>query len=241
MSRYLNAIAEATNTIRVQRWTIGVLGAVALMSLIGWRTRDTHLTMHIPPDLTNGATLKVGGKPDVPPPNVYTFGFYVWQQINNWQRDGNKDYGQQIYDYQWYITPACRQQLEADMRNKSDAAELIGRTRTIMEIAGQGFTPNRVITQGGDTWTVIADVMLNETIKGMAVKTTYIRYPLRVVRYDVNMDKNPWGLAIDCFGNRRPERLDVANIKVPANNAPAVLPQPAGTTGTGTQGARSAQ
>lgn len=213
MSRYLNAFSQATNTIAVQRWTIGVLGIVAVAALIGWRTRDTNLTIHIPPDLSSGAVLKVGKRADVPPPNVYIFAFHVWQQINNWTKDGATDYGQQIFDYQWYITPACRQQLEADMRIKADASELVGRTRTIMEIPGQGYTSERVASLGSGAWTVSADVILNEYVKGVLVKKTYVRYPLRVVRYAVDSERNPWGLAVDCFGDGRPERLDASVIK----------------------------
>lgn len=212
-SRYLNALSEATNTIKHQRWAIGGLTIVALAALVGWRTRDDNLTVHIPPDLSAGAIMKIGRRPDVPAPNVYLFGFHVWQQLNNWSKDGAKDYGQQIFDYQWYITPSCRQQIETDMRLKADASELVGRTRTIMEIPGQGYTDDRVTRLGSGAWRVRLDVSIEETVKGVSVKKTYVRYPLRVVRYDVNRERNAWGLAVDCFGNDRPERLDVSSLK----------------------------
>lgn len=239
MSRYLHAISQATSTIKLQRWTIGVLAVITTLALFGWKTKDTQLTAHIPPDLSSGATIKIGGTPEVPPPNVYAFGFYVWQQINNWTTDGAKDYGEQLFSLQHYVTPACREQLVADMKFKAGNGELITRTRAIMEIPGMGFTAERVTNHGNGTWTVMLDTALLETSRGLRVKDTYIRYPLRVVRYDVSRENNPFGLAVDCFGNRRPERMDVQTMKstpVAAPGAaahspesqivPATLPQP---------------
>ena len=41
------------------------------------------------------------------------------------------------------------------------------------------------------------DMELIETVRGMTVKNPIIRYPLRVVRYAVDPELNPWGLALD--------------------------------------------
>jgi integrating conjugative element protein (TIGR03746 family) len=231
MSRYLNAISEATSTVRAQRWTIGSLSVITVLALLGWKTKDTELTAHIPPDLSNGAVIKIGGKPEVPPPNVYAFGFYIWQQVNNWPTDGAQDYGRQLFAMQNYLTPACREQLAADLKAKAGNGELVTRTRALMEIPGLGFASNRIANHGDGSWTVLLDTYLAETSRGLRVKDTYIRYPLRVVRYDASREHNPWSLAIDCFGDRRPERLDISAMKAaptpaPVSNAPAILPQP---------------
>jgi integrating conjugative element protein (TIGR03746 family) len=229
MSRYLHAISQATSTVRLQRWTIGALTVITLASLAGWRYKETQLTAHIPPDLSNGMELKIGGKPQVPAPNVYAFGFYMWQQINNWPVDGGNDYPKAIFAYQHYVTPACRNQLEADAKIRAGAGELVRRTRSLMEIPGQGFSANRVTDHGNGAWTVLLDTALLETQHGVNVKRAFLRYPLRVVRYDASRESNPFGLAIDCFGNRRPERLEVKDITVepvmsPDASIPAVLP-----------------
>ena len=100
MSRYLHAISQSTSTVRTQRWTIGVLAVITVIALLGWKYKDTQLTAHIPPDLSNGATIKIGGNAEVPPANVYAFGFYIWQQINNWPNDGVQDYGKQLFSLQ---------------------------------------------------------------------------------------------------------------------------------------------
>ena len=53
------------------------------------------------------------------------------------------------------------------------------------------------------------DAVIEETVAGMEVKHTRIRYPLRIVRYDVDRELNPWGLAIDCFAEA-PSKLEDA-------------------------------
>jgi integrating conjugative element protein (TIGR03746 family) len=230
MSRYKNALSQAASISRSQRFTIGALAIITVIALAGWRYKETQLTAHIPPDLSNGMSLKIGGTPQVPPPNVYAFGYYIWQQINNWPNDGGADYAKQIFALQSYITPACRSQLDADLKIKEGNGELILRTRAIMEIPGYGFAANRVTDHGNGAWTVLLDAALLETSRGIAVKRTYIRYPLRVVRYEADREQNPFGLAIDCFGNRRPERLEerdivVEQVMAPNASIPAVLPK----------------
>jgi len=44
-------------------------------------------------------------------------------------------------------------------------------------------------------------------VKGMTVKKTAIRYPLRVVSLSVDPESNPWGLALDGFAGKGPHRL----------------------------------
>lgn len=231
MSRYLNAVSQGAFTVRAQRWTIGALAAVACVAIGYAHFKDTQFTAYIPPDLSQGATLKIGGTPEVPAPYVYTFAFHLWQMVNNWPSDGAEDYSKQIAALKYYFTPACRSQLEEDLRIKGGNGELKKRTRAIMEIPGAVFSADRVTAHGDGSWTVLLDTQLMETSLGVPVKQAFIRYPLRVVRYDVSRDNNPFQLAIDCFGDRRPERLlssDVPVAPMPASAAatPAILPQP---------------
>jgi hypothetical protein len=52
------------------------------------------------------------------------------------------------------------------------------------------------------------DLELNESVQGMRVKQTTIRYPIRVSRYPVDAATNPWGLALDGYAADGPVRLD---------------------------------
>jgi integrating conjugative element protein (TIGR03746 family) len=214
MSKFVDALQQSKAENRRLFYLCLILAATAAGAMWGWKTAPNSMTVHVPPDLRNGATLKGGITPEVPDTTVYTFAFYIWQQVNRWQADGSKDYGDQIYSLQSFLTPGCREQLIADMNQRNNAGELARRTRAVMEIPGLGYVPERVLIGGANTWKVLLDAQLQETQGLVSVKDTFIRYPLRVVRYDIDREKNPWQLAIDCFGGERPARLDAKAVAV---------------------------
>ena len=74
-------------------------------------------------------------------------------------------------------------------------------------IPGHGYEERRVDVLSKDSWIVWLDLDLLESVKGMTVKHTAIRYPLRVVRHAVDLEANPWGLALDGFGGDGPRRV----------------------------------
>ena len=72
----------------------------------------------------------------------------------------------------------------------------------MQERPGHSFDELRVQILNSRTWVVWLDLELQESVKGMSIKRTLIRYPLRVVRYAVDHEKNPWQLALDGFNRR---------------------------------------
>ena len=48
-----------------------------------------------------------------------------------------------------------------------------------------------MLSEGPDAWTVLLDMQVTETFGGQGVKDVFIRYPLRVVRFDVDRERNP--------------------------------------------------
>lgn len=232
---YLDALATARAANKTLRNMVVIVAALGAGGMYLAARMPHEIEVHLAPNIQGGDSVTVaGGESPVPEVNVYGFAYYIWQQINRWQTDGFTDYGKQIYYYQAYITPSCRAQLENDMQTRGGAGELRSRTRIMTEIPGFGFAPNRVIAQGTNAWTVLLDMQLQESFKGQQIKDVYIRYPMRVVRYDVDREKNPWRLAIDCYGNNRPARLNPAEVSavqkgkqnpnLPAEIAPATLP-----------------
>jgi integrating conjugative element protein (TIGR03746 family) len=222
MSKYTHALDNRDAIIKLQWVGIAILSAALLLAIHGLITAPRDLTLHIPPDLRSGATLKPG---DVPEPNVYAFAHYIWQQVNHWSRDGDKDYGAAIYRMQAYLTPSCREWLERDLVTKANNGELSLRTRALQEIAGHEFEESRVRTLSDGAWRVEVDYEIKETVRGVAVKETGVRYPLRVVRFDADRERNPFGLAVDCFNDtEQPSRLDLAA----EYRSPASAPRPTG-------------
>lgn len=207
MGKFNNALDNKEAIIKLQWVFVAILALALLLAIRGLQNAPDELTLHIPPDLRSGATIRPG---EVPPPNVYTFAHYIWQQVNHWSRDGDKDYGAAIFRMQAYITPACREWLEQDLKTKANNGELSLRTRALQEIPGHEYEESRVRPLSGSAWRVEVDYEIKETVRGMPVKETGVRYPLRVVRFDADREQNQFGLAVDCFNDtEQPSRLDL--------------------------------
>jgi integrating conjugative element protein (TIGR03746 family) len=207
MAGFTNELDNKRFVIKLQWVFIAILTVLALYAISGWRAAPHEMTVHVPPDLRSGTRVKVG---EVPLPNVYAFAYYIWQQVNRWPQDGEKDYGAAIFKMQAFITPSCRQLLETDMTRKSNNGELTLRTRSLQEVPGHGYEDSHVVPLGNSVWKVLLDAEVFETVHGISVKNTAVHYPLRVVRFDADREANPFGLAIDCFDDDdQPARLDL--------------------------------
>ena len=196
MSRYRNELAGQREAIRALWGAVAVALICALILGVGWMTAPSALRIHIPPDLTAGATVR----PDDPgPPHVYTFALYLWQQLYRWPSDGATEYRAKLDALVHFLTPACRQDRLDDFAARSSRRELAGRQRAVWELPGRGYAAERVYHEGAGSWVVSLDLMIEESVLGERVKSRAVAYPVRVVRYDVDRELNPWGLALDCL------------------------------------------
>lgn len=189
--------------------TLRIVVVCLLLAVVAlwWRNGTLQETrrLYIPPDLTQGMVTDFD---HVPTPLVYTFAYYILQQLNRWTTDGEKDYPKQIYTLQGFLTPGCRAALEADMNTKQGLGELRQRVRSLQEILGQSYTRQRVQIESNSAWLTWLDVNVVESIGGHPVKDVLLRYPMRVVRFDVDKEINPWGLALACDASMRPVLLN---------------------------------
>ena len=64
-------------------------------------------------------------------------------------------------------------------------------------------------------WVVTLDISADEYHGAEQVKRALVRYPIKVVRVDVDPARNPFGLALDCY-EAAPQR-----IATPAPEQPA--------------------
>ena len=207
MSRVKNEVLRLEAHIKSLRLGGGVLFALALVMGIGWWNAPRDLTVHVPPDLRSGSTRKWW---EVPPESVYAFTFYVWQQLQRWPTNGDDDYPRNLHALSSYLTPACRAFLQQDYEYRRNAGELRQRVRGIYEIPGRGYGENpaqRVRAVSERDWVVTLDVTADEYYASEQVKRAFVRYPLKVTRMDVDPQRNPFGLAIDCYDGA-PQRID---------------------------------
>lgn len=213
MSRFRNEITHLQAHIKTLQLGAGALCALTLVMGVGWWNAPRSLTIHVPPDLRSGSTRPWW---EVPPESVYAFTFYVWQQLQRWPTNGDEDYPRNLHTLSNYFTPACKAFLRQDYEYRRSAGELRRRVRGIYEIPGRGYGENptlRVRTISDRDWVVTLDVTADEYYASEQVKRALVRYPLKVVRMDVDPQRNPFGLGIDCYEGA-PQR-----IAAPANSA----------------------
>ena len=209
MSRYRHVLENAYSNARTLWCVVGVEAFLILILGIGLMRAPSALTIHIPPDLKTGAMVQAN---EPLPANVYAFAVYIFQQLYRWPSDGATDFSNAIYTLASYLTPSYRATLISDLEAKAKRGELAGRERGMQELPGHGFSEERVRTLQAGVWIVSVDMELFETVKGMAVKRKAIRYPLRVVRYDIDRETNPWGLALDGYATTGPTALDIKDL-----------------------------
>jgi integrating conjugative element protein (TIGR03746 family) len=224
VSRFKNEVTHLQAHIKTWRLGAGALFALALVLGFGWLSAPRDLTIHVPPDLRSGSVRKWW---EVPPESVYAFTFYVFQQLNRWPTNGEDDYARNIHALSAYLTPACETFLRQDYDDRRSAGELRQRVRGIYEIPGRGFgndPTTRVRVVSDRDWIVTLDVTVDEYYGAEQVKRALVRYPLKVVRMDVDPERNPFGLALDCYSST-PQRI------TPQDSSPPVASGLGGPSG----------
>jgi len=204
MSKFKHALAERDAHIISLRIGLGVLLLIAAALWYGWQSAPRLLTVHNPPDLRAGSTRPWW---EIPPGTVYAFTFYIFQQLNRWPTNGEEDYANNLQSLKPYLTSSCHALFEKDYLQRKEAGELRDRARGIYEIPGRGFNHKRVAVYDKDNWQVTLDLAVDEHYRSEPIKRALVRYPIKVIRYDIDSEKNPWGLMLDCY-NGNPQRLE---------------------------------
>ncbi len=227
MGRYIKKIANLESANNALVYGLAWVGIVGCAGIYFAQKVPHQIDFHMAPNLQPGQVVSVkDGVSPVEKPNVYGFAYYTWQQINRWSKDGAKDYGSQLFAFQHYVTPSCQEYLKSDIKKKSGLGELNGRTRSLSELPGNAFSDARVVPDGANAWTAYLDLQLVETLKGQVVKDVAVRYPVRVVRYEVDLEKNPWRLGVDCGEGTKPQRLQALSSPGAAASAPRPVSVP---------------
>ncbi|EDT2963650.1 TIGR03746 family integrating conjugative element protein [Salmonella enterica subsp. enterica] len=207
MSQFKHALAARDAHIATLRLFIGIMLLISAALGYGWHSAPKDLVIHNPPDLRAGSTRPWW---EVPTGQIYAFSFYIFQQLNRWPLNGDDDYSRNITALSAYLTPACHTKLLQDYQQRRDRGELRDRVRGIYEIPGRGFQQQRVQVLDRDHWIVTLDLTVDEYYRSEPVKRALVRYPLSIVRFDVDAEKNPWGLALDCYAGQ-PQKLEAAS------------------------------
>jgi integrating conjugative element protein (TIGR03746 family) len=181
--------------IQLQKRFIGVLCVLTLAFFTGWITSPSRLTVYLPPDIQNGATIKAGSIPD---PLIYSFAYEVWQELNYWPAENGDDYQKNIRTYWSYLTPKFKAELLEDSAELKASGQ-IQRIRYLQGLSGAAYESVNVKKIGTDTWEVDLKMRLTEFKNNQAVKDVEIIYPLKITRVNVSTQNNPYGLALAGF------------------------------------------
>lgn len=203
---FLNALENERQIGRLKtRLLIGQLVIMAIMA-IGWSSAPNQITLHYPPDLRSGATMKIG---EISEAEVYLFAEYISQQLNNWPNNGERDYQSRISTLRPYFTPEYQANLQHDYDSRKKQGELRKRVRNWSPLPGTTYDDSFVEKIGAHGWLVWLDVQIREYVSGGKVKEIVLKVPMRVIPYDVNRESNPWGLALDGPGQYNPRIVEI--------------------------------
>ncbi len=188
-----------------------MLMALALVGSIGlyWNLSKTD-TLWVPPDTSNGAMVQKN-MPDKA--NIYGFSNYIMQYLYHWPIDGAEDYKKNVFDLSFYITPNFKAWLDKDYGTSANFAginELSGRQRMLLPLDQKRYSSASVKPLADGVWEITLYYQLREHYKREKIKDTPMRYRLRVVRSEVDPERNAWGLKIDGFVES-PSRVEIGD------------------------------
>ncbi len=181
--------------IRVQKMIILLLFILCAVLSVGWMTSPSRLTVYIPPDIQNGATVKAG---TVPLPLIYSFAYEVWQELNYWPMEGESDYQKNIATYTPYLTMQFKSELLEDYAALKSSGQL-QRIRYLQGLNGVAYEGASIKQLSSHTWEVDLTMRLTEYKNNQSVKDVEIIYPLKVIQTSISPSHNPYGLEIAGF------------------------------------------
>jgi len=181
--------------IRLQKLMIYLLFSIILLLSIGWATAPSRLVVYIPPDIQNGATFKAGSIPDS---LIYSFAYQIWQEINYWPDDLGEDYKKNILRYRFYLTQKFKENLLTNNSDLTTSGQL-NRIRYLQGLNGAAYDVTNVKKISSNSWEVDLRMRLTEFKNNQIVKDVEILYPIKVVKHNVSVENNPYGLALAGF------------------------------------------
>lgn len=212
MPVYEDLLEQKNMTIRML-FRLLIIAVVAIIVIAnGWSNAQDEIDVHYPPNITVSTTMKAGY---IPEETIYAFVPLILQQLFLWENNGAEDYEKNRYRLRQFLTPKFSLYVHSQIEKGVKAGTLNGIKRSMQMMPDSVYKDVSVQMQGKH-WVVWIDTIVKDTIKGVPIDDKFRRMAVRVVRYDINRDLNPWGLAIDGIEKQIPIRAadDVEMMKV---------------------------
>lgn len=192
---FINEMHNLQAKINIRNTIIAMLVLFAMLLFLLLVTYPNRLVVDFPPDPRITQSVKPGYKY---PSTVHAFAAMIFQYLNTWETNGEKDYRDRRNMLRAYMTPFFYKAAQADFQDKLKKGELKGRSRAVQLADGYLFRSDFVTVKDG-SWIVTLVFDLEERVFGQIVKAARIEYKIEVVRYNVNPEKNAYQLALAGF------------------------------------------
>lgn len=180
---------------------------VCLALVAGFIFLKNDITVHVPPDLSGGATLK---EHTIPEENVYLFAGNIWKALNYWETDGKVEMESNLAMYQCYLTPTFRRYLEYQHEQRMNGGMTKNVARTANTIKESPYGAEKVVPQSKGQWETVLDLRIQESIGTSIIRNVPLRYRLTVIADDSSSHCNPWGMKLAGLKDE-PMRLVINN------------------------------
>lgn len=193
MTVYYDQLQEQRMYARFRdRIIVGLFVSLAL-ALWGWFNAAKDITVYYPPNITLSTVMKAGA---IPEETVYAFVPLILQQLFLWEKNGEEDYASNRARWRALLTERYQRAILDEIENGKRLGTLRGVTRR-MQVLPTSVYNDDAVQVVGNSWLVWLDVEVTDAVNKVPVNTSVRRLGVKVVRYDVNRDANPWQLAID--------------------------------------------
>lgn len=194
MDTYHAADAEKDKTIRYLLRIIFGLFLALTLSVWGWKSNQNELTLHYPPNLSVSTTMQAGY---IPKQTVFLFTPMIYQQLMLWQDNALVDYEKNRYNLRQFLTQKYQRGIRDEIETGRKRGTLSGVSRSLSVLPSSAIYSDKAVQPVGNHWIVWLDVNITDRVNGVPVNESVRRLGLRVVRYDIDREANPWQLAID--------------------------------------------
>lgn len=141
----------------------------------------------------------------VPKASIYGFAGTTWQMLNEWERDGEQDYIDNLQKYGGYLDRGFQTTLYEQFKALKHNPHK-GRQREI-NLSAQYYNPEGSVRKiSRNIWDVNIVFRVREYIDNTIIKDVLIEYPLRVEKIPLTEAKNPYGLVLAGFAGE-PKRI----------------------------------
>lgn len=183
---------ELKNQIVTLRLVVLGLFIALIVAITSIMSVVKDITVHVPPDLSEGVSMKIG---DYPKANVLTNTNFLWVAINTWKESGSKEAIDNLNQYQNYMSEDFKKQLTNILNNRALDRK---RRLTLADGSLSGFD-KRVIVLNKGSWVVVLDYIEEEWYLGERIRHSKIRYPIEVEQTTSSADVNPIQLKLIGF------------------------------------------